>query len=392
MINQNWVFSTNCGLDFSTDPPTPFVSKMSPRSEGCASISDDNGNLLFYTDGVKIWNNEGQIDGEDLKGNLSSTQSALIVPVPGNSNEYYVFTSDGSTSEEPVSNRFDGIRINVKTWVRTPMRDYILEPDWSIIDSGRFSPVEKLIAVQHENCKDFWVINMVQLTGGNGALVGAGFFRIFLVSSEGIRHIRDIEMGEKIHDIGYMKASPNGQWLAMANGDLSSILIYPFNKATGSVTLPGLIKITLDESNIYGLEFSPNSDVLYFANLVRREVWNEKSKDGRLYQVDFTNSTDPKLIKSFPDADKGGHYIIGALQLGPDGVIYIAKDGEKSLAAIINPDIVWETLVKEVYVSLPEKCGLGLPNLIANLCEDDCDCNCIQLDSIKFHIKNRKSY
>ena len=55
MINQHWVFGQNAGLDFSTNPPTPTSGNQISTFEGCASISDANGNLLMYTDGIKIW-------------------------------------------------------------------------------------------------------------------------------------------------------------------------------------------------------------------------------------------------------------------------------------------------------------------------------------------------
>ncbi len=54
----NWFFGENVGLRF--DPITGLTSGIagSPidTNEGCASISDSDGNLLFYTDGTTVWN------------------------------------------------------------------------------------------------------------------------------------------------------------------------------------------------------------------------------------------------------------------------------------------------------------------------------------------------
>ena len=46
-----WCFSMGCGLDFNSGSPVFFPGvKMFQNAEGCASLSDPQGNLLFYTD------------------------------------------------------------------------------------------------------------------------------------------------------------------------------------------------------------------------------------------------------------------------------------------------------------------------------------------------------
>src|ERR1051325_1366984 len=96
-INQNWVFGHQARLDFATSTPAASNYTLIHTLEGCASISDANGNLVMYTEGITVWDalNTGQAAG--LLGNQSSTQSAIIVPEPGNPTGYYVFTADGAT-------------------------------------------------------------------------------------------------------------------------------------------------------------------------------------------------------------------------------------------------------------------------------------------------------
>jgi hypothetical protein len=92
--NAVWYFGYNAGLDFNTDPPTPLHGEMNTL-EGCASIADPNGNLLFYTDGGHVWDRQDHImpNGFGLLGGNSSTQSALIVPLPASCTKYYLFTT-----------------------------------------------------------------------------------------------------------------------------------------------------------------------------------------------------------------------------------------------------------------------------------------------------------
>ena len=83
--NQNniWYFGSNAGLDFNTDPPTALESDLETL-EGTASISDPAGQLLFYTNGATLWDRTHTImpNGSGLLGGESSSQAALIVPLP----------------------------------------------------------------------------------------------------------------------------------------------------------------------------------------------------------------------------------------------------------------------------------------------------------------------
>jgi len=62
--------------------------------EGCSVISDNNGKMLFYTNGLKLINRKHvqMMNGDSLKGDLSSTSNAVIIPIPDNDSIYYVFT------------------------------------------------------------------------------------------------------------------------------------------------------------------------------------------------------------------------------------------------------------------------------------------------------------
>lgn len=89
-----WYFGYNtgyAGLDFNGGSPVAVTNGQLSTYEGCASISDAAGNLLFYTDGIKVWNkNHVQMpNGFGLMGATSSTQAALIVQRPGSAAIYY---------------------------------------------------------------------------------------------------------------------------------------------------------------------------------------------------------------------------------------------------------------------------------------------------------------
>jgi hypothetical protein len=82
---NNWYFGQFAAISFETSPPTALDNSAMFSLEGCATISDEDGVLLFYTDGLTVYNvlHEIMENGEGLLGGSSSTQSGIIVPMPG---------------------------------------------------------------------------------------------------------------------------------------------------------------------------------------------------------------------------------------------------------------------------------------------------------------------
>ncbi|MDX5583589.1 MAG: hypothetical protein QNK20_01475 [Aureibaculum sp.] len=95
----NWYFGNNAGLNFidSSQDPVALTDGYMNTSGGSASISDENGNLLFYSNGIEVWGADHKTiaNGTGLYGSSNVSQSVLIVPNPTNENEYYVFTNQG---------------------------------------------------------------------------------------------------------------------------------------------------------------------------------------------------------------------------------------------------------------------------------------------------------
>ena len=90
-----WYFGQYAGLDFNTGTPIAITDGQLNTLEGCASIADNNGDLLFYTDGMTVYDRNHSImsNGTGLLGNSSSSQSGIIVKKPGSLATYYIFTA-----------------------------------------------------------------------------------------------------------------------------------------------------------------------------------------------------------------------------------------------------------------------------------------------------------
>jgi len=110
-----WYFGEHAGLDFNSGVPVVLNngqthSAFATNIEGCASISDSSGALLFYMDGLTIYNRNHAVmmNGSGLLGGQSSSQACVILPKPNDPDLYYVFTTD-----DFISNLQDGLNYSV---------------------------------------------------------------------------------------------------------------------------------------------------------------------------------------------------------------------------------------------------------------------------------------
>ena len=75
-----WYFGENAGIDFNSGSPVALIDGALNTEEGSATISDDQGSLLFYTDGITVWSKDHtvMINGTALMGDETTTQAAII--------------------------------------------------------------------------------------------------------------------------------------------------------------------------------------------------------------------------------------------------------------------------------------------------------------------------
>ncbi len=76
-----WAFGQYAGLDFNSGTPMPIKTAIN-RWEGCASVCDKNGQLLFYTEGDTIWNRNHLIM-PDGSGRKAFTSMATTIACRG---------------------------------------------------------------------------------------------------------------------------------------------------------------------------------------------------------------------------------------------------------------------------------------------------------------------
>ncbi len=314
--NSYWYFGGNAGVHFANGTVTAKTDGKLNSNEGCATISDTAGNLLFYTDGTYIWNkiHNRMPNGNGLKGNASSTQSAMIVRKPNSMDIYYVITVNG-ISGNPNTGAFYSI---------VDMR--LDNGNGDVVSSKKNIPLqattdEKITAVLHADGHDIWII----VPERNPIIINT-----YLLSDTGINltPIKNYTNANSIQSVGYIRVSPNGKKLAMAAYYPSSvgyIMVGDFDYQTGVISNTDTVKI----EKPYGIEFSPNNQYLY--------VSFEDRLLG-LSQFDLKSSNKTALKASRYDLIKNYSGYVGSLHLGIDRKVYMAFPGRNYLGCIEKPD------------------------------------------------------
>jgi gliding motility-associated-like protein len=332
---SNWYFGNGAGIRFNNDGSVTNAQKSKLETlEGCATISDTFGGLLFYTDGITVYNQKHEImlNGEALFGDPSSTQSALIVPKPEDPELFIIFTVDTSPFEGDPDY---GLNYSVVDITEDNGLGAVIQKNVPLLEDCS----EKITAVI-KNCfeQSIWVVTLASQNGTSGVL---NTFYAFEVNATGVLNspVKTTFSNLQIEDPrGYLKFSPDGTKLAIANFN-DGLILYDFDVTTGNVTNQQFINIPGVNKNSYGLEFSPNSTLLYVH--ATNEIGGAGNHASSLLQFDITSAD---IDASLVELDNRPIYR-GALQQGENGKIYRTitssyNEGTPYLGVINNPNEV----------------------------------------------------
>lgn len=379
--NNIWYFGNGAGLDFNRDPndpdaPTPRpIKNPHPHNipAGVNTISDQAGEVLFYTDGQTVWDLNGtpMQNGENIGGDNLASQSVLAIPLPQEETLFYLFTtqtSAGGASEVNFS------LVDIKG--DNP------QGVGSVVSSNNFlfSP-----STQHA----------AALGSGDTTWVafhelGNNTFRFYPISNEGIGQPVFSSVGGN-HDfgtgVGSMKFSPDGSKLAITinEGGENRVEIFDFDQETGEMTEYAILELGSD-GQAYGLEFSDDGGRV----LVSYRNGGPGIEEFFIQATKSTDNSDPDnpVTSTCPDcfatafskeeiqqcilnskttvADTQG-LNLGALQMGPDGQIY---------AAIVESNLIGQIQVEQncgpsrfnqnAVEPMPGTSNLGLPSFVQN--------------------------
>lgn len=351
--NYLWYFGKQAALSFSTNPPSILNNSAMLAPEGCASVSDTAGNLLFYTNGIDIWNKQHLImpnGGTLYTGVPNASQSSIIIRNPANTNTYYLFTvNDGNN----ITLNYSIIDMNLSAGLGSvTARGFTLATGMT----------EKLTATKHCNGIDSWVL--VHSYNSNNFLAfqisATGVNTTAIISSVGSVHSYSPQPASAINTTGCMKLSPLGQKLAVVKYTPGALELFDFNNATGVVSNPMMLTMTYSLGNAYGYgcEFSPDETKVYASG----------GSNGTLFQWDLCAGSTTAIAASMYALSPNINIIKSSLQLASNGKIYVARytnsTSQNQLGVINNPNDAGST---SNYVDIGQSIGTatgqaGLPN------------------------------
>lgn len=350
-----WYFGQNAGIDFNKQPPVPISGPLN-TPEGCSVICDRNGEVIFSTDGLRVYDkNDIEITTTlvggvptpipippGIGGEPGSTQSALIMPVAGDETIFYIFT----TQQVHGSNTYE---------LRYSLYDLKLNGG-----NGGLVEYNKLLFTRSTE----------RITGNGQWMIaheyGNNSFRAYPISTTGIGNPVISSLGsdhlltEELNGQGYMELTGNLLAVALSTSPANNALeIFDFVDTTGVVTNFRRLDLNTTSGQVYGVEISGNkilTTIKGTPNSFLREAY-----------IDFQNN--PVLITPGPASGPIAAEL-GAIQRGPDGTIYVAVNGASALATVnFNPDTL--QLSGLALGAFPLAGGtqskLGLPNFVQQI-------------------------
>ena len=354
---NHWYFGDKAAIDFSLGKRVIKNDSEMNTPAGCSSISDKEGNLLFYTNGQTVWNKNHEImeNGEGLPAGINNTQTSIIIPQPGSTGIYYIFSTKIASSTNPVLAR--GLYLStVEVSNSFPLgqvqsRAQRLKP---------FS-TEKITAVHSKDGKSIWVIALGSSSSASDILIDTFF--TYNISESGLA-VAEVTIQEEILSTnGVMKVSPDGKIIAIADYSEETIFLYNFDNETGNINFKEFFFTNTDfgVKLPYGIAFSSDSQTLYYTSngSINRFLLENPFPNNPLFNVKAP------LFNAQSDN-------FGSLQLANDGKIYVASyiPGENSNIGVnhltvidnvnsLSPTFSYQSLDLESGSSL-----LGLPVFI----------------------------
>lgn len=367
-----WVFGDSAGMNFSTSPPSVDTTRIVMTEEPAATISDENGNLLFYAGtahanqslpGSRKYVVRNAIDsimpgGDSIAGHTSITQGLLILPFPYDSSKYCIFHINWPGNYLYYS----VVDMSLNNGLGEIIQSNLLLSD---------SVSEKMQAVKAANGRDWWLVTL------QGYPV-AKFYK-YKIDSTGINIISS-QNTPQIDDgwTGQLVFSRMGDKV-LSVGPYGATYLFDFDRCEGVLSNPVLIDQYVNgfqTSLRYGGSFSPSGRFVYlstFDSLFQFDTYASNIMASK--QLIYFNA---HPLTPFFDYSFGSH------MLGPDGKIYISNgyiypnqspidSMNTHLNVINNPDSFgiacdflpysFSLLGRKTYLSLPNMPNYNLGKL-----------------------------
>lgn len=369
--NDNWYFGGNAAVNFSNPAlPAALTNSQMPLTAVSGSVSDSSGQLLFYTNGNKVYSRDHQVMQNGTMQN-GAVWSISIAQHPANTNLYYLFmvkTRDvNNSTADPEFLTYSIIDMSQGNLINGQPAGVVVGNAKEVIifgnyQSTNFSPATTI--VKHSDGQSFWLI-----THNETKLYS------YLVNSQGVAGTpvsSNLSFTQPTTSTLYstaIKSSPtlsggsfsNYLFMSMWHGTPTS-KVMSYNNSTGMIT--GQYEITISSQYPTVGEFNRNASILYIG----------RNYDSKMFAVDLQNSvSSPVYQQIYNNTDP--NFECTGLQRNRYGDVYVAFSGYSYLSKITNPDTYGSSTVdlnslylagKNTYYKLPEFVNTFGPECLNN--------------------------
>lgn len=341
----------------------PLTNTPLHTQEASISMSDVNGNLLFFSNNCLFGNKEysPMLHGEGLNPGLKQEewcstsgdpfqQSILCLPFPGDTNKYIIFHLDleifnfglpGGSQFAPMNLYYSVVDMSQDNGLGE-----VIEKNYSFIQDTLMS--EGLHAVQHANGRDWWILCSEYRSNC--------YYRILL--DPWGPHLYGSQCLGPIWD----RYAISGHTLFSSSGDKyvrsypsNGLCIFDFDRCSGLLANPIVISLAPDTNAISSMALSPSGRfayVIFLNKIYQYDLWSSDIALSKILVAEYDGfvSTNPTYFYQ--------------AQLGPDGRIYICSYGGTYFLHTINqPDSLgYACQVLQHGIQLPHTYSATMPN------------------------------
>lgn len=322
-----WAFGDSAAIDFKNLlNPIPDSSILRVRGS-CASICDSNGNLLMYcgSPNLDIWRPPGPpytydmgymvnkdhhkiLNGDSLKS-TAWYQEMVIVPNPGNTNQFYVFTAGVISPTTPCGFFYSIVDLSLNN-----DSGYVIQKN---VPLASFQVGDGVATVKHGNGRDWWVLFRPWDTN-----VANNTFYLYLVTPQGLSGPFIQNLGTLVSKGGSFRRnefSKDGTIL-FTSTTTSLLEYYAFDRCSGIISNPVNVSPYSQISpfkRYWSLAVSPNKSKIY----VTTTNTGASSDSSFLIQFDLNNSNILNSADTLLGLKRPQEF--ANMQLGPNDKLYI---------------------------------------------------------------------
>ena len=276
--------------------------------EGTSCASDDNGNLLFFTNGRRLFKGTGASVTNPYSGllegneggatgtNGSAAQGVITVRHPLNPTKYYIFTTDDANG---------GTTLGFNYYVFNSSGTNVAPTGANRL--GSFRACEGIAATKHANGVDIWITCLESGTGklNSYLLTCAGLTTTPVVSAVG-----PVVSGQQ--ERGGIAFSVDGTHFA--TGFSTVVTAYKFDNSTGVMSDKHTITGASPSDAPYDIIFSPDGSKIYYTQ-----------QNGNLMYINISGwPSAAAMITSRTSA--GIATLINSIEFAADGFLYMSTN------------------------------------------------------------------